>query len=47
MGDVDDFLEDAAVELESVQKENATLKAKMKVLVTRSRSTAPARTPCA
>ena len=33
MGDVDDFLEDAAVELESVQKENATLKAKMKVLV--------------
>ncbi|HIQ78438.1 MAG TPA: DivIVA domain-containing protein [Candidatus Scatomorpha intestinavium] len=33
MGDVDDFLEDAAVELENVQKENATLKAKMKVLV--------------
>ncbi len=33
MADVDDFLEDAAIELESAQKENATLKAKMKVLV--------------
>ncbi|HIS98115.1 MAG TPA: DivIVA domain-containing protein [Candidatus Scatomorpha pullistercoris] len=33
MGGVDDFMEEAAAELESAQRENATLRAKMKVLV--------------
>ena len=33
MGGVDDFMEEAAAELEAAQRENATLKAKMKVLV--------------
>lgn len=33
MGDVDQFLDEMAVELENAQKESATLKAKMKVLV--------------
>ena len=33
MGSVDDFMEEMAAELESAQRESATLKAKMKVLV--------------
>ena len=33
MGGVDDFMEEAAAELEAAQRENATLRAKMKVLV--------------
>ena len=33
MGSVDDFMEDAAGELESLQKENSVLKSKIKVLV--------------
>ena len=33
MGSVDDFMEEMATELESAQRESATLKAKMKVLV--------------
>ena len=33
MGSVDDFMEEMASELEAAQRESATLKAKMKVLV--------------
>ena len=47
-GRVDDFMEEAAVALENAQRENSTLKAKLKVLVDKIEGVPrPARTPCA
>ncbi len=45
MSTVDDFLEELTEDYAALYKENAILKSKIKVLVERSRSTAPPRTP--
>ena len=45
MASVDDFLEELAEDISSAQKENAVLKSKMKVLVDKSRNTAPTKKP--
>ena len=47
MAMVDEFLDELTDDYTALYKENAALKAKLKVLVERWRTTVPPRTPCA